>query len=165
MFRERTLYLFILGSKEWSRHMHSGLRRHDCSVIWEHFRNNRLPLWQHSRRIGERWMHDRWLLLKLPVDMPARQPHYSCSWKVYYKIGCALQPSNVGSWQSCTRPVVRLSNTVSGIYLMLWSDPQQTCLNTAYHPLRPRSHPCTIRVSPERGLNEMKAKSRPDKHL
>lgn len=49
--------------------------------------------------IGERWMHDRGLLLRLPMDMPARQPHYSCSWKVYYEIGYALQGSNVGSWQ------------------------------------------------------------------
>lgn len=89
------------------------------------------------------------LLLRLPVDMPARQPHYSCSWKVYYKIGYALQGPNVGSWQSHTPPAVRLSNTVSGTYLLLWSDPQQTCLNTAYLPLHPRSHPAQ-----GKGLNE-----------
>lgn len=108
--------------------------------------------------------------------MPARQPHYSCSWKVYYEIGCALQASNVGSWQSCALPVVRLSNTVSCIYLLLWSDPQQACLNTAYHPLQSRSHPVLRRGLKERSkcANEShsddstwnpmrKQKSRPDK--
>lgn len=63
-----------------------------------------------------RWMHDRWLLA---MDMSAKQQHYSCRWKIYYTTGHALQASNVGSWQLCTLPMVRLSNTVSVIYLVI----------------------------------------------
>lgn len=53
------------------------------------------------------------------MDVPARQPHYSTSWMVYYKIGYALQGPNVGPWQLYTLPVVRLSDTVGGNYLLL----------------------------------------------
>lgn len=107
-------------------------------------------------------MHDKGLLWRLPIDMPARQSHYSCSWKVYYKIGYALQRTNVGSWQSCTLPAVRLSYTVTAIYLLLWSDPQQTCLNTDYLPLHPRSHPAWrkgLRESSRRANNSQSDES------